>query len=204
MAVSVPFQTWHDNVQEHRRLARAGDKILRRWRLVALLSPFETWITRVQERKRLWRITHKVARQWRFRVLALALHRWQEAAAMNLLQRCLSSRGARALVRLRGAVMMRALKAWEAQSSARRWQRSKLARASAWVTWRGVLKAWAAWVEGMRRRRTLTRAHGVTQARCRRSTLSSVVRFWSCGAWRSRRGRSPMDAMPSCRPCAHL
>ena len=64
---------------------------------------------------------------------------------------------------------------------------SKLARASAWVTWRGVLKAWAAWVEGMRRRRTLTRAHGVTQARCRRSTLSSVVRFWSCGAWR----RSP-------------
>ena len=49
LACAIPYATWHDHVEEQKRLKRAAEKVVKRWRHMALSVPFNTWLEHTKE-----------------------------------------------------------------------------------------------------------------------------------------------------------
>ena len=48
-ACAIPYATWHEHVEEQKRLKRAAEKVVKRWQHMALFVPFNTWREHTKE-----------------------------------------------------------------------------------------------------------------------------------------------------------
>jgi len=78
---AVPYNTWKLNVAERKRLKRAAEKLVKRWRQMALALPFGTWNTQVVDLKRLARSAAKVVSRWCLLAVAVPYATWHANVA---------------------------------------------------------------------------------------------------------------------------
>jgi predicted outer membrane lipoprotein len=63
LACAIPYATWHEHVEEQKRLKRAAEKVVKRWQHMALSVPFESWSSNVREQKRMASVAEKIVRR---------------------------------------------------------------------------------------------------------------------------------------------
>jgi len=75
-AIAGAWSTWEESTSEHKRLAHAAEKVMKRWKNMTLSVPFATWVEQKAENSRLKKCAEKVVRRWLNASLAEAWATW--------------------------------------------------------------------------------------------------------------------------------
>ena len=163
---------WYCLVAESKRLARAAEKVVKRWQSLARARAFSTWLEQAADRRILGAAATRVMRRWKHLCMGVPFCTWVEQVKTQARQKEVMGT---MIARMRSGLASKAFCKWKHNASNMLWQRKTTAKVVSRLRRACSSKAFATYaqqVAGRRRRR-----HAVAAIKFRSRQLHIVGAF---------------------------